>query len=330
MASRIFMLACTLMLISINASSSSDLDRNCAQNEENLGRIIKSLQTALLFLGNEYNTVNLDVISGLRMTQAEIAAAIESMSYIGSGTNLQTTIQGISTRIDEIVTLAQPFVYKALPAYYEHFSDLIKKDFWNVKRQHNVLTENPILFGIKNKGELTEEASDECLTELLGTGHSRKQCTVTRACLDIMEADGYTGYEVTHQLLYFMLIDHLQCLSYDLTRQRNRQVITGLCSRIYQQADELAKTDFSGRYDHDMFMEQIAFCGGLLGYDEFMRSDWLNHILSWQLDSGCFSVVNILTSDGGYGCFGHCTAVAVITLGGYLRTTIERMNNCIE
>ncbi|XP_071962673.1 UPF0764 protein C16orf89 homolog [Antedon mediterranea] len=344
-------LTVTFTILLLIHSSSSDLNQDCVQNEKLLETILTSLQNSLVFLGKEYDSLNLDVISGLRMTQAEIKAAFVRTPYLptesGKG-SLQARLAAMSTFIDEIVTLAKPYVYRTLPVYYNNFSELLKKEFWAVSswNKDHVLLNTPFSFGNNQVEKITEAASDRCLTELLGTGPSKKKCTIASECLAIMEADGYKGYEVTHQLLYFILIDRLRCFSYDRIRhQRNDYVIKGLCSNIFQQASDLSKTEFNGRIDHDLFMEQIAFCGGLLGYKEFLRSDWLNYILSWQLDSGCFSVINsklsensgyrrkrmdVKLADGGYGCFGHCTAVAVISLGGYLRETVATMKTCIE
>jgi hypothetical protein len=38
----------------------------------------------------------------------------------------------------------------------------------------------------------------------------------------------------------------------------------------------------------DLIMEQVFLCG-FAGFDYFLNKKWINDILLWQLDSGCFS-----------------------------------------
>ena len=53
---------------------------------------------------------------------------------------------------------------------------------------------------------LTEEFSDKCMKDLMGTSMNTK-CTIADDCWQVMNSFGYTGYTLTHQSLFFILAD---------------------------------------------------------------------------------------------------------------------------
>ena len=51
----------------------------------------------------------------------------------------------------------------------------------------------------------TESASDKCMTEILSS--DSLNCIVSENCVKLMTSRGFTGYPITHQLLWSMLVE---------------------------------------------------------------------------------------------------------------------------
>lgn len=67
-------------------------------------------------------------------------------------------------------------------------------------------------------GTLTEEQSDKCMAEVMGSGETDKPCSFSDLCLSLMLERGHDEYYITHQLLYTLLIEQVttNCNSFTL------------------------------------------------------------------------------------------------------------------
>ena len=55
-------------------------------------------------------------------------------------------------------------------------------------------------------GEISEEESDKCMGEMVGTNLDEEQpCGISEACIKTMTTRGFIEYSITHQLLWTML-----------------------------------------------------------------------------------------------------------------------------
>lgn len=117
--------------------------------------------------------------------------------------------------------------------------------------------------------------SDQCINELF------KSCKTSYFCRRVENAEIPSfGYSATHKLLYH-LIRHHECRNTDFY-----EISQKLCSRIhFEMMFTSAYLDFEFK---DLFMEQLFLCT-FVGFDDFMRNDWISKVLKWQLNSGCFS-----------------------------------------
>lgn len=67
------------------------------------------------------------------------------------------------------------------------------------------------------------------------------------------------------------------------------EIYNRICSDIYPEmmAMEQKRTFDKSNYQRDLYMEQAMVCGSM-GYVDFLSSERLRNILSWQRKDGCF------------------------------------------
>ena len=67
------------------------------------------------------------------------------------------------------------------------------------------------------------------------------------------------------------------------------EVYNRICSLMYPEmtATERKRTLDQSYYERDLYMEQAMVCGSM-GYGDFMSTERLRKILSWQRNDGCF------------------------------------------
>lgn len=67
------------------------------------------------------------------------------------------------------------------------------------------------------------------------------------------------------------------------------EIYNRICSDMYPEmtATEQKLTLDQSTYQKDLYMEQAMVCGSL-GYGDFLSTERLKRILSWQRDDGCF------------------------------------------
>lgn len=69
-----------------------------------------------------------------------------------------------------------------------------------------------------------------------------------------------------------------------------------LCSQVRQIMFHILKSGIDSYAEKDLFLEQIYVCGALHGFVDFYRWEYVKNIMSWQLQSGCFTSNH--TTDG--------------------------------
>lgn len=67
------------------------------------------------------------------------------------------------------------------------------------------------------------------------------------------------------------------------------EIYNRICSNMYPEvtATEQKRTLEKSNYQRDLYMEQAMVCGSL-GYGDFLSTERLRKILSWQSSDGCF------------------------------------------
>lgn len=110
--------------------------------------------------------------------------------------------------------------------------------------------------------------------------------------------------------LLFHLLNHLICGADDFSRLSER-----LCNQIYQESVFIIENTRTAPEFKDLFMEQTFLCA-FSGFGDFVNNEWISKVLSWQLQSGCFSYDNIT-------CSSHMNGLGAATLALYGRMLEE-------
>ena len=143
------------------------------------------------------------------------------------------------------------------------------------------------------------------------------------------------NYRLTHQLLWFLIAKNIGCINQDLANQNLIYLEDYFCTNIYEDA----KYNLIDNINQDLFLEQLLLCS-IIGYEEFLRFDWLHTILSWQhRDYGCFSDASetirfhrrskrhlLFEQEMNNGCLSHKSGLAAGLLATYSRVFLTQSN----
>ncbi|CAM1308390.1 Uncharacterised protein g4834 [Pycnogonum litorale] len=131
--------------------------------------------------------------------------------------------------------------------------------------------------------EFTPSLSDYCLSQIMG-------CDVNERCLNLTSTTGTTGYLLTHQFLYYVVVLMHECHERFGDMKRVEERYTSQAFKILLEATEISR-DGLPEDDRELFLEQFALCGVSNVYSPLMCR-WMNVIVTWQRQSGCFDMHN--------------------------------------
>ncbi|XP_069999015.1 UPF0764 protein C16orf89 homolog isoform X1 [Penaeus vannamei] len=269
--------------------------------------------------------MNLDAVIGTRIAEAQfqlVSDALQDQLSTRKSEAMQDTLASLLDLRDlasQVNTEAEPVVMTSEPEYYAQLGKILAKGFWEVPlvtRHVNASarrdTQDPVSRRVLDETEqLLEFQSDKCLAEELGTscrrrGESRRsaeeceRCSITEECWSRMTRPGYSGYSLTHQAFYILIGLQAGCgeAVHLLTRRTTdggsvRELLDRICADVLTEAEVIAQATFP-QYRRDLFMEQGALCG-IAGYRDFFRRNWLEEVLSWQREPGCFGDSEVYT-----------------------------------
>ncbi|XP_064642060.1 UPF0764 protein C16orf89 homolog isoform X2 [Lineus longissimus] len=318
--------------------------------------VLNSLVKLLNNIGANYRDLNVDGLFGLRITQGQIYDAFveASKGYVKITPTIHKKVEEVVNQLNKLGDASFKNLMETGSAYSQEFRPLLSGALNVTGGYLHVNTGLPeVKFDEefeRNMMVYNESMGDACMTSLIGTlqdktKRSFPKCTVTQECVDYMlgvESKTMTGYGPTHSALYVYVARWFGCepnvqshLSTPLV-----SVLKDICSRSYAEAKILMKANFQFL---DVFMETIAICGGMSGFEEFFRKDWWDLISYLQDESGCYkSVVSddfkkraenlpqsfhsrkllweaIMKND----CSSHTSGVAAGAIGAFARYLIE-------
>ncbi|XP_067672737.1 UPF0764 protein C16orf89 homolog [Haliotis asinina] len=342
---------CCLLLFGVPASTQAKAVVN-NDTDVLLDRTLSALGATLAFFSKEYRSVNLDAIIGTRIVEGTLNVLLRRLDR---NSLLSSVPVGQVQQIKQLRDLARkvsgdatPYVAGATPNYYRRIGDILADGFWELDYPSRDIDATIPIWEYKLEETMHEQDSDDCLTEFFGTGKtSNKECHISDKCWRMMTADGYSGYSLSHEIFYLEIGERFGCLPQmlwkvlthhqaSLESQREK-----FCANMLSEARLLAANDYPPP-KQDLFMEQGALCG-MLGYRQFVNSDWLEKILGWQdVNVGCFrgSPTDGLGADDVHfkrnplrvkreekrlsdGCLCHRTTVAAAALAQYVRFILE-------
>lgn len=255
-------------------------------------KVLETTQKLLDFFSEDYSNINVDGLFGLRIGQGQLRDAIRECNERSCDYHVLQKIKQLDKKLDVAANAALPYLQDADPAYYERFLGTINKPYMTPYEPQE-FTEEPGPIGYLSSYD--EERGDACYSRMLGTFHEGGRilpsCNITHQCWDFMTTEGSTDYFITHQLLYLIIIDHMGCreiVEKYVGGKSVREVQSKLCSKIYQESRHLSQEGKVNARKKDLFLEQTVLCGPL-GFEDFMRQDWMDMVLSWpDRRLGCF------------------------------------------
>ncbi|GBL85007.1 UPF0764 protein C16orf89 [Araneus ventricosus] len=205
---------------------------------------------------------------------------------------IQHQLEELQNRAHKIADREMSLVVKASPGYAKKVGFLMKKSphlvWYPSRRTLESLIEEPVpcVDGMFNPSN-----SDNCFNEINGPRYDNvNPCGISSRCLKAETRAKQRGWTLTHQVLYWELLEQWQCVNHVPLSLRDR-----LCSNVMRDAKITEQANFP-RAHHDIFLEQIGLCG-IWGYKDFNKPEWLQKILEWQEPSGCYA------SSQAYVCF---------------------------
>ncbi|XP_058435612.1 UPF0764 protein C16orf89 homolog isoform X4 [Marmota monax] len=167
----------------------------------------------------------------------------------------------------------------------EEFLPSLQPGFWKLPCTWTHTNTSLVYPVLEPEDSFSEESSDACLVQLLGTGNSSQPCRIPDFCRTLMTQPNCSGYRLSHQLLFFLWA-RMQGCTEGLFHQ-SQHYISVFCANMM----ELTRRAEAIGYAYptrDLFMENIMLCG-ISGFSDFYKLRWLEAILSWQRPwEGCF------------------------------------------
>ncbi|XP_048645153.1 UPF0764 protein C16orf89 homolog isoform X3 [Marmota marmota marmota] len=222
----------------------------------------------------------------------------------------------------------------------EEFRLSLQPGFWKLPRTWTHTNTSLVYPVLEPEDSFSEESSDACLVQLLGTGDSSQPCRIPDFCRTRVTQPNCSGYRLSHQLLFFLWARMRGCTE-GLFHQ-SQHYISVFCANMME-LNRRAEAIGYAYPTRDLFMENIMLCG-ISGFSDFYKLRWLEAILSWQRPwEGCFGkpaakeedpptapphrphVLRVKRREKQFidGCSCHSTAVAVAALGGFLYVLAE-------
>ncbi|KAM6155914.1 UPF0764 protein C16orf89 homolog [Rhynchocyon petersi] len=342
-----FRLQFLLLLLTLTPLHPSSLPQpDTSEGKATIGSLIlSSLERATVFLEEKLPDFNLDGVSGFRVLQVQLKGVQEVWAQDPLLQPLSQRAGRLSEKLVVLLRRSVSYLQLSSPIYLQEFQPIIQSGFWKLPHAWTHTNASMVYQKFPFQDPFSESDSDQCLVQLLGTRTNGSQpCRYSRFCRDFMTKTGYSGYYLSHQLLYFLFSRMLGCTKGLFSRAQD--YIDLFCANMM----DLNRRAEAVRYTHpirDLFMENIMLCG-LAGFADFYKLQWLEAILSWQKPlEGCFGIPGGESAPEGQGskatenqqdflkrvkrqekqfpdgCSVHNTAVAVGALGGFLYVLME-------
>ncbi|CAH1793141.1 unnamed protein product [Owenia fusiformis] len=273
------------------------------QGLRSLQGVLLAIDNIVTFYENNYEKMNIDGIYGSRFLEGQMELLLQDLEKLTIAASrhedLIKHISQLRLKAEKISDDALPQLQSSNPDYFDKLAGLVKYG-WRVHHTDRELDSNYLW---KEKVDLFDEAtqkaerrmlkqSDDCMAELLQTGV--KRCIVSLDCCKLMTKRGYSGYALSHQLLYTVLAEQMNCtrevdaiyeeLGTDIT-----SIQVEMCTNSYAQVGEiLSRTNYTVLPKNQDWIMEIEFVCLNLGFYEYLDMDLLEQMISWQKPSGCY------------------------------------------
>ncbi|CAM2707161.1 unnamed protein product [Rotaria socialis] len=283
------------------------------------GLALNALGRLLNFFESDANDLNLDGVYGLRIAQGQLNSLDEILTA-SSHENQRFTdqnhyIQNLSIQIERIANRSLIALADTASSYLERFRLVASKPFqadYDLRKIKKKFFEKG-----SRTAKFDEDESDGCFAELLGSTDrpNATKCFISQPCW-IAKSIG--------------CIDN-RAVS-DVSNKNLKYLEDQYCSNIYLDA----QLNIEENRNQDLFLEQLLLCS-IIGYEDFLRFDWFDAILSWQEPQyGCFSSASetaepnlkikrhlLIEQEMHHGCLSHKSGLAAGLLATYARAFLQ-------
>ncbi|KAL5015899.1 hypothetical protein ScPMuIL_005488 [Solemya velum] len=259
-----------------------------------LPRVLNTIEKLGSFFGSDYSSINVDGLFGLRVAQGQVKLSISECRAASCTADVMARLMALDDKMETIASKAMPYIEDTDPKYFQRFRETIARPY--------VIGYHPETIDLLDQGfkkgtspSYDEEKGDACYARLMGTytenGNLLPKCNVTDACLEMMLHAHTARYVTTHQLLYFIVLEHMGCKNVgDYEEDEIRVIQEIFCTRIYREARSFVTQGNVHVSKRDLFLEQTMLCGSL-GFEDFMKADWIRMVLRWpDTTDWCFKL----------------------------------------
>uniref|UniRef100_A0A2K5V2D8 Chromosome 16 open reading frame 89 n=1 Tax=Macaca fascicularis TaxID=9541 RepID=A0A2K5V2D8_MACFA len=316
--------------------------------------ILSALERATVFLEQRLPEINLDGMVGVRVLEEQLKSVQEKWAQEPLLQPLSLRVGTLGEKLEAAIQRSLLYLKLSDPKYLREFQLTLQPGFWKLPHAWIHTNASLVYPTFEPQDSFSEESSDGCLVQLLGTGFKRfsclsllsrtdssEPCGLSDLCRSLMTKPGCSGYCLSHQMLFFLWARMRGCTQGPF--QQSQDYINLFCANMMD-LNRRAEAIGYAYPTRDIFMENIMFCG-MGGFSDFYKLQWLEAILSWQKQrEGCFGEpdaedeelskaiqyqqhflrrVKRREKQFSDGCSSHNTATAVAALGGFLYILAE-------
>uniref|UniRef100_G1RG47 Uncharacterized protein n=1 Tax=Nomascus leucogenys TaxID=61853 RepID=G1RG47_NOMLE len=248
--------------------------------------ILSALERATVFLERRLPEINLDGMVGVRVLEEQLKSVQEKWAQEPPLQPLALRVGTLGEKLEAAIQRSLLYLKLSDPKYLREFQLTLQPGFWKLPHAWIHTDASLVYPTFEPQDSFSEERSDACLVQLLGTGmDSSEPCGLSDLCRSLMTKPGCSGYCLSHQLLFFLWARMRGCTQGPF--QQSQDYINLFCANMMD-LNRRAEAIGYAYPTRDIFMENIMFCG-MGGFSDFYKLRWLEAILSWQKQrEGCF------------------------------------------
>lgn len=215
-----------LLFASFHISSAEKNQINQSEHYKNqveiqeISNALSGLYKLVKFFEMDSHAINLDGLFGIRIAEGEFLKLNQINEFPGFDDvlnyKLKLAIDILTERLTLLSNIVTRNVKKQIPKYYENFKLIVNTPFIfnndnNAFKSHTLKLKK--YYNDTNLiTQFKERFSDSCLS-LLMKNNEEKKCVTDDSCFEYFLQENASEYFLTHQLLYFMIAEHIGCLN---------------------------------------------------------------------------------------------------------------------
>ncbi|XP_055221225.2 UPF0764 protein C16orf89 homolog isoform X2 [Gorilla gorilla gorilla] len=269
--------------------------------------ILSALERATVFLEQRLPEINLDGMVGVQVLEEQLKSVQEKWAQEPLLQPLSLRVGMLGEKLEAAIQRSLHYLKLSDPKYLREFQLTLQPGFWKLPHAWIHTDASLVYPTFEPQDSFSEERSDACLVQLLGTGtDSSEPCGLSDLCRSLMTKPGCSGYCLSHQLLFFLWARMRGCTQGPF--QQSQDYINLFCANMMD-LNRRAEAIGYAYPTRDIFMENNA------------EDEELSKAIQYQQH---FSRrVKRREKQFSDGCSSHNTATAVAALGGFLYILAE-------